>query len=981
MKKITLFLIVFMLLYTTTGIIGYADTGKPDLTNYDNVLAWPADGTLIDGQLNPALKGMVVTQSDSHSIVPVDGSLSYIPVNDSFLVPTTLGQRNTIPTIVNEEVTNTQVEDLTLFLSANITFGTYDGPDGWKGAGLHVRGSQANQLRARILKDMGGGNAVLFIEHVNAGNSETVAMLPLALTANENDSMLIEVLSEPESISVWINDVLIADTLSVAKLTPTVGLYYCHNNAQFTNFKVIILDELYEKPALNLINWPAEGTEIIGQLNPGSLAKVVTVGDQTTIRHIDGSGQYVGIDDSFLIPTIFDGRETVELSENGVKVEKAVEDITFTMKSTLTFGNYVGDDGWKGAGLHVRGSLGSHLRVRILRNMGSGFATLYIQGVGYGDYDQMYPLDITAEPGQVYEIEVLSEPEAISVWINGQLIVDQKAVPKLAPTPGVYYCWNDTQITNIAIEADIELYTNTVYQPVKPIGNEDLLQKLTTISQSGKIWSNGSTLTYNEGLITNVGNGFQDTFLLDNPYFVNSEILVKDGNTFTSVLNGLVPMYMRATLSPNEYQDGAVWYGMGLTFKADSTGSISVIFRRTGDVYIVHHRDGEERFISYHKSSAYTSFESGDSLEVELIINQTSVEVYINGMLDIEQDLDVYYDSNGSTVLGETNVASMGNVIGGFFSYVNGQIQIDEVYFTEPVQLKFTTEIPSNNIDLLDEENSISTIGYIWGNSSTITMTDRIVTNTQNNHQDSFFVSNPNLTSKVINKTVDDEKVSVSTGEIPLYIKATLTANEYPDNATWYGLGLTFREGTNSIISVIFRRSGHIYVVNHDNGNERYILYKQATAFSSLNEGESINVEIISTNTTVSIYVNGILEIDQLDLTQYYDSNGENSLGSTNVESMTHTLGAYFAHVNGTIEFNDAYYMEEVEVIVDDDPIIEEPVDEYPDDIDLPDDETPIEPPLTDTNPGSPFLIAGVSLMTVTLGIGIIWFVKKRRGN
>ncbi|MCF7931634.1 MAG: hypothetical protein K9K93_00510 [Acholeplasmataceae bacterium] len=442
----------------------------------------------------------------------------------------------------------------------------------------------------------------------------------------------------------------------------------------------------------SIVEWPNHGLLIPGQLDPLQNGQVINDDTGQKIIPVNEDMLYQSRNDSFLVPTLLDHYETVMVDNGSGSQRVSTADLTLYIETSLTFGEYTGNEGYKGAGVHVRGQGSNQLRVRILRDLNSnGFAEMFIEHVnnGVGTEVKLVPLTLTAEDGDTLQIQILSEPEQLSVWINGDQYLNDQTVPKLSAHVGMYYADNHADFTDFEVYVvDDLVYYDDAFSWDKPQGNEHVMIEGTELASTGSVWSFVKNISILENTVTNGSVDFQDTFMLLNQYLSYPVIDLEEGDEVNEVSTGEVPFYIKATLEVDAYQNSDLWYSIGLTFKASNAGIISVLVRRSGHIYVVHHTQGEERYIDYRVASGFSSFESGEPLVLEIISTATDVSIYINGVEEIRHlDLKDYYDNTGTTIVGETGVEQMRHTVGAWFAYASGTATINDAYFLKSVTL------------------------------------------------------------------------------------------------------------------------------------------------------------------------------------------------------------------------------------------------------------------------------------------------------
>ncbi len=439
--------------------------------------------------------------------------------------------------------------------------------------------------------------------------------------------------------------------------------------------------------------WPEDGDIVDGELEPENKGMFVVNSSEKRVFPVDDQNSYTSINESFLIPTLVTGVSSANVKEDGEVVSKNTDELTFFVETEITFGTYDGSEGWKGAGVHIRGYAANQMRVRILRDLGQkGSADLFIEHVdnGVGTELATVTLPFTAEEGDTLDVEILSTPTSLSVWVNNQLFIDEITTPELPISVGMYYAHNEALFNDFAMVFldDIVGLEDGFVSTDLPEGNENIFDLDSTVSSDGHIWSTSADLTLSNQVVSNTSTSFQDTYLVLNDYTTQSYIDKVEGEDTVETLNGEIPFYIRATLSPSEYQDSEEWYSMGITFKKDDTNAISALLRRNGNIYIVNHNNGQEQYILYQAAQSFNEFAVDDDIEMEIVSTIDSVSVYLNGNLEIDRlDITKYYDAEGTTELGETGAESMEHTVGTWFAYTAGTVTLHEAYFLQEVEL------------------------------------------------------------------------------------------------------------------------------------------------------------------------------------------------------------------------------------------------------------------------------------------------------
>lgn len=199
-------------------------------------------------------------------------------------------------------------------------------------------------------------------------------------------------------------------------------------------------------------------------------ARIVLTDDDPTVRYETLEGEYLPVQEAFLLPTTF-----------GNLAETEALNSTFHVESLIRINGYdVPDDftdpsGWEGFGFEVRADEAERLRVRLIRTHQDDQAALVIEGVNITpSIDQVIPLDRTLEAGETVHVRIVSQPETLTVFIDDVLIADEIAVPLLAPAVAVYYAYADVHFGDL----DVTLYTDS------DLENNETMQMLAWPSDS-----------------------------------------------------------------------------------------------------------------------------------------------------------------------------------------------------------------------------------------------------------------------------------------------------------------------------------------------------------------------------------------------------------------------------------------------------------------------------------------------------------------
>ena len=332
----------------------------------------------------------------------------------------------------------------------------------WKGARI-IFGTdkEGNQLRLYIMESSIG----VFVGETQIANVD----LPRELGTDYRFDLLIE----PDAISVWVNDILMLEKFKTPeKSDAKTGVCFEYAQAVMSNFDLYYTD-LVEYVIPDIPEIPVLKNISSSQYNAADWMQVKLNG-QTYTSYF---GNKLSATDSSI--------GTTYLFEN----MPITDDMSYYYSATYTV--YESTEIWKGPRFIFRYSDKTPMYVAITQDR-----VLILVG---GKEIAAAPLKM--EIGKSYDIVMYSTPNAISVWIDGQIIlesVDLKDYVKLNAKLGVLFELCRAEITNIAIYGDeivfnkdyvdMDLYNDKFYKmmgvPEMSEGGKNLFQNITMIDNS-----------------------------------------------------------------------------------------------------------------------------------------------------------------------------------------------------------------------------------------------------------------------------------------------------------------------------------------------------------------------------------------------------------------------------------------------------------------------------------------------------------------
>ncbi|TVP96338.1 MAG: MFS transporter [Acholeplasmatales bacterium] len=205
--------------------------------------------------------------------------------------------------------------------------------------------------------------------------------------------------------------------------------------------------------ALVLIFGEGAVIRVRGIDDPTVEARIVVEEDDPTVRYETIRGDYLPIQEAFLLPTTFGDLDETTAINSTFHVETTVQIHAYAAPDTVA-----DPTGWEGFGIEVRADETTRIRVRLIREQEGGQATLIVEGVNANsEFDTIISLDRTLEVGDTVHLHIVSEPGLLSVRVDEVLVVDEKVVPVLPPAVAVYYSYADVHFGDLDVVRSIPL--------------------------------------------------------------------------------------------------------------------------------------------------------------------------------------------------------------------------------------------------------------------------------------------------------------------------------------------------------------------------------------------------------------------------------------------------------------------------------------------------------------------------------------------
>lgn len=352
----------------------------------------------------------------------------------------------------------TRVDDseLTAYVQAKLTFGAFVSPQqGWYGAGINFRGQYENRYAIRFF----GSTAVLMhygTEIVSVGIDEI----------EEGTELLVQILSTPDSVSVWVNGTAIFEDVKLDnKYKCTFGVWSVYNAVTVSDMSMQYSVEVYDE------NPNASNDATLKYINlDGGLLEGFNA-EKTEYTFTIEKGSSVPVASQFKVETnhIY-ASATVEKQGDVIVIEVTAEDqtrkvykITYLLErntdSTLKSLTVDGEKIALAAGVkEYSHTMGVHKQmpttdsVVAIANDESASASIVIDG-------STIKVTVTAEDGSVtvytvnISLNLSSNTKLFSISIKGEALQDF-AADKFAYT---------YEYTEVVIEEDVEFVCEDEY--------------------------------------------------------------------------------------------------------------------------------------------------------------------------------------------------------------------------------------------------------------------------------------------------------------------------------------------------------------------------------------------------------------------------------------------------------------------------------------------------------------------------------------
>ena len=461
----------------------------------------------------------------------------------------------------------------------------------------------------------------------------------------------VTVKSEPEKVSVWVNDSIIFKDVAVPKFNARVGMYYANAAVTLENIKLHLLSAGEADPT------PPSGGGSGGYVPPVVVVQspvadpvpvtpagsVNLIANSTTLTDLSNGALGVVFADGVLKNTKNDTESLVVFNTEGMKAND-----TYMYEGEITLHDTNGSDGWKGPRLVFRQSDGDHqLNVAFFSD-----ATHLLKLDGAGNLSIVETsTKFVIKKGQKFKVTVKSEPDKVTVWINDNIIFTDVAVPSFDANVGMHYAYATASLENI------QLYSLSDSGTATPKAEE--------ITGGAIIGQGGESKNTPEGDVTNNPSA-EKANVIEYVKVPVKGVTAVDGADFT-YKNGVfkVPMSdyeglfmfdtstlpssysFKADIAIDDINTSEPWHGMKLILKyKDANNWFGVMWDRNGNLLPIELKNGS--YINHDATigtAATAPMEKGAKFKVEWIIENDSFVLMFDDVKKLSGQIPVRYAS------------------------------------------------------------------------------------------------------------------------------------------------------------------------------------------------------------------------------------------------------------------------------------------------------------------------------------------------
>jgi len=497
------------------------------------------------------------------------------------------------------------------------------------GCNVKVTKAEKDWMGPRFIfgKNSKGEEIALFFTKGNLLVVEgTKQIYSLKFSREQGATYRFDMLIEPSSISLWVNDILLIDNVKTSPKTEAMtGVLFENTVSQISNISMyytspvkFFVPKKKPKPVLKTLS--------PNQYNAAEFAKVT----------LDGK-DFNGYFDSKLISNN---------NENGLKYmfkDLPIKDSQSYYYSS-TFNVSLSEANWKGPRFIYRKGANATMYCAITQTA----ILLLADGAVVGSS----PFEL--EIGRSYDIVIYSTPDSVSVWIDGNIVFSNVDLSKytandtLKATPGILFELCKAQVTNIALYGDdivfdpefvdLELYNDKFFRiknvPQNPNSSKNLFTNITMVDLS-----EGSLGAEYDDENRVFKNDYSDVF--------NGKIRFVDANK-SSNLNGLKNSsgyvfnfkYKANKTGSEKKEENGVWFISNSSTAPYLSTNCDVrigIFEDSLRLYI--YKDGQLL------SSNETEFDCviGREYDINVVHGKNWIKLYVDGKLVlVSRDLPEY---------------------------------------------------------------------------------------------------------------------------------------------------------------------------------------------------------------------------------------------------------------------------------------------------------------------------------------------------
>lgn len=473
----------------------------------------------------------------------------------------------------------------------------------------------------------------LLADNQVVGTTSNAFMLPV-----DNTTHHITVVSAPETISVWIDDTLVFDSVSyvptktdrmkTTNMLPTMALFINGFDGKITNQNMY----LYDKVAQVADDWKATESELFAANKIHTEGSILYSGEEASKNPVIGSNS-VKVCAKYNAESIYNtGAFTLDLSE--AKLTK--DDTVITEFDYKPSGLDCGSD---------NSSVLHDIEIDYRQKGDNTLKFLLRVGAVYSDIGSGYvhiPGNSGLSEGKTSHCKIVSEPTKVSVYIDGKLVVQSDyAIQETVPFVKIVIRNGNYEFTNFSVRKADGSFT---YENVtKATDDNNLLNgvygKITSSFTGNKDWEGKSdSVVLGNNFYTDMtwmnlqSHGVVDAYYMGELFYpfgaTNSNMIFKGNESFVvsaliSVKNKSLkqegmkePYPSRVGMQVADYGEKSLWY---------------FIQDETLNVYQTVNGSDSNELLKVLNLSTLIGYQVGDYIRMTTTMSPYGFDIYING--------------------------------------------------------------------------------------------------------------------------------------------------------------------------------------------------------------------------------------------------------------------------------------------------------------------------------------------------------------